>query len=209
MAQKVKLSAIYAGKSFKDDGYHKKTIILLRDLTTSEGKIVAEKVALNNLKRLTKLKPRVGDVIEFEGTLEVSPIIAEVKNPTKVVLKEEDGFRSVPEELSTLLLNKFLKPAITLDKVTASQQTVAITRLYRRGYNTIDFWKFVSLPFALNSLNFFLTSKGLGMLETQKKLMKKQKTLDFSKESVILESSSVVEPNSGLTKRQTYMEFLK
>lgn len=195
------IKAIFQSTGVEESDYGKKGVYIFTDLSLNNEPL-ADKYVFPSLKCFSKLKPKKGDVFEFDATISRDGGL-EIKRPKQVKKLDlsnlKDGFEKS--------INKFLKESRVLTKDDSRKEKVAYLRITNLFGEEI--LNFVSLPFRLNSLYWFLTEDGQKFLKQEKSKLDKQIDLTYEEESVILENKKIGEDVKVDSKKQTLMNFLK
>lgn len=162
-----KIRAVFSSTGVENNEYGKKGLLYFTDVT-QDGKLLTSLYKFNALKSFTSLKPKKGDIFEFEAEVEVEGGL-QLKRPKGVVKLDLKHLAEGYE----YCINKFLKQNKRLTKEEARNEKVAFIRLTNLFGDDIDFWKYISLPFELNSLYWFLNKDGLELIKEQKKKFNK------------------------------------
>jgi hypothetical protein len=196
------IKAIFQSTGAEETEYGKKGVLIFTDISYDDIPI-ANRYVFDSLKSFTKHKPKKGDVFQFEGELDYKGGL-QIKRPKKVVKLDLSNLAEGYE----YCINKFLKESRVLTKDEARNEKVAYIRM-----STLfgeELFRYISLPFRLNSLHWFLTEDGQKLCKDQKNKMEKaQKSIDFEEKHVILEKNKIGEDVLVDRKKQSLMGFMK
>ena len=198
------IRAIFHSKGFSESDFGKKTALNFTDIYYNGG-FLAKNFSSGDLKCFSKISPKEGDIFQFEAQVEQTPISLKITRPKNVKKIEIEG----GEECFIYCINKFLKRENTITKEAARKERVAFSKMALRFGTDMNFWKFISLPFYLNSLYWFSTEDGLNFLKENHHKFNRQ-NISIKKE---VESFEILENKVGEKvivdkKKQTLMDFL-
>jgi len=199
-----KIRATYIGTGVEIDNYGKSGVLRFADLM-EDGEPLTNKYDFGSLKKIKKLKLRQGEVIEFEATVNkgLGGRSVQIKNLKEVRRADIKDF----EEGLEYCINKFLKAEKKLTKKEADNERLAFSRMVNQFGSDLDFWKYVALPFKLNSLHWFNYNLE-ALSEQKKKFDKANKGVDIEKKEIVLEENKIGE-KVLIKKKQTLMGFMK
>lgn len=196
------IKAIFQSTGAETTEYGKKGTLIFTDISYDDIPI-ANRYVFGALKCFTKHNPKKGDVFQFDAELDYKGGL-QLKHPKRVVKLDLSELAEGYE----YCINKFLKESRVLTKDEARNEKVAYIRM-----STLfgeELFRYISLPFRLNSLHWFLTEDGQKLCKEEKKKMEKaQKSIDFEEKHVILEKNKIGEDVRIDRKNQTLMNFLK
>ena len=194
------IKAIFQSSNVKRNEHGAKPVYIFSDISC-EDEPIANRYVFDQLKCFKKFKPKKWDVFSFDATLDWNGglKILRPKQVEKMDLKHlAEGY-----EYS---INKFLKESRVLTKDEATNEKIAYIRISTLFGEEI--MRFISLPFRLNSLHWFLHEDGQKFLKQQKKIMDSQFELTYEEKSIELEDEKIgedVEVKTG----QGLMGFMK
>jgi len=196
------IKAIFQSSGVESNEHGKKGVYKFTHLSL-DGKPLTNKYSFNILKKFKELKLKKGDVVQFEAEVDFlnGLKIKYPKNITKVDLSHlAEGYE--------YCINKYLKESRVLSTEDAKNEKLAYVKMATL-FNE-ELFKFISLPFRLNSLHWFLTEDGQKFCrEQQEKMERSEKMVDIERKSVKLEKNKVGEDVLVDRKKQTLMGFLK
>lgn len=197
-----KIRGIYKGTISKRGEYGIAPKMLFIDLH-ADGKFLCSSFEFSLLKSLKSANIKPSNLVEFEATVEVKNGL-KIKRPKNV----KNINLSFLGESFEYCCNKFLKSKKALTPETLKQEKIAFIKLYNYYGNNLDFWKFLSLGFELNSLNWFLTPKGEELVkENIIKYNKNNVDIPELKPQYVLENEAIAKP-IVLPKKKTILEFI-
>ena len=198
------IQAIFQSTGYTLTPQGKAGTLVFTDLTLN-GDPLAPKYSFGSLQCFKRLKPQEGDIFQFDAEIEQTPISLKILRPKNVEKISIEGF----EESFVYAINKFLKSENSITSAQAKKERLAFARACINSESKIEFWKYIGLPFKLNSLFWFLTEDGLKFLQDQKKDFHRKKfnVIQERKEYEILENK-VGERVLVDKKNQTLMDFL-
>lgn len=198
------IKAIYKGTGVEESEYGKKGVLIFEDLSL-DGSPLLPKYTFNTTKKFKEAKLKAGDVVSFDAEVDITDCV-KILRPRNIK-KEDISHLGKPYEHC---INKFLKESRVLSKQDSTEEKIAFIRLSSYFTDDIDFWKFVNLPFRLNSLYYFLTEDGIKFLKDQKtKFDKSNFELDIERKEYILEKDKIGEDVIVDRKKQSLMGFMK
>ncbi len=203
-SERKEIRAVFRNKGVSDSEYGKKISLFFTDLYL-EGEFLTDLYSFGDLKCFKKADLKSGDIVSFYALVDRSPISLNIKRPTnveKIVFESyEEGFR--------YCLNKFLKPDKSLTKEEVSKELVAFSKMIIGVGNDMDFWRYLALPFRLNSLYWFSTQDGkTAIQENFKKFNQSVMSISIEREKFDIAENKLGEKIIFDKKNQTLMDFL-
>ena len=194
---------IYKGIVSKKGEYGIAPKMLFIDLYV-DNKFLCSSFEFSLLKSFKSVNLKPSNLIEFEATV-VNDSGLKIKRP-KNIKKIDLSFLA---ESFNYCCNKFLKSKKALTPEALKQEKIAFIKLYNHYGDNLEFWKFLSLGFELNSLNWFLTQKGEDLVkEAFIKYNKNNVDIPVIKPHYVLQNEPIAQPIL-LKKKKTILEFIK
>lgn len=198
-----KIRGIYKGTISKKGEYGVAPKMLFIDLY-ADGNFLCSSYEFSLLKCFKSLNIKPSNLVEFEATIENQGGL-KIKRP-KSVNKIDLSFLG---ESFQYCSNKFIKKKKALSREETKSEKIAFIRMYNNYGDDFNFWKFLTLGFELNSLNWFLTEKGEKFVrENLKKYYYNNIDIPEIKPNYILEDHFIAE-KVEIQKPKTIIDFLK
>jgi hypothetical protein len=196
------IKAIFQSTGVEEGNFGRKGILIFTDLS-EDGKPLTDKYIFSNLKCFAKLKPKRGDVFEFDATIDFDGGL-KITRPKQVKKVDLSGLAEGYE----YCINKFLKESRVLTTEDARKENVAYIRMATLFGE--ELFRYIELSFKLNSLYWFLTEDGQKFCrEEQAKMENEQKEIEIKEESVILQENKVGQDTKIPKRKQSLINFLK
>lgn len=198
-----KIRATFNCTGVETNNFGKAGVLRFVDLM-EDGEPLTSKYDFNPLKKFKDLKLKKGEVVEFEAEVNkgLGGHSMDIKRVKKVVRADIEDF----EEGFEYCVNKFLKAEKKLSKKDADNERLAFSRMVNQFGGGMDFWKYVSLPFKLNSLHWFIYNTEI-LTDHKKKFDKASKNLEIERKEIVLEENKLGE-TVLVKKKQTLMGFM-
>tara|TARA_B100001093_G_scaffold170426_2_gene163278 strand:+ start:17250 stop:17843 length:594 start_codon:yes stop_codon:yes gene_type:complete len=196
------IRAIFQSTGFESGEFGKKGSYIFSDIS-EDNEPLADKYVFSQLKCIKRLKPKKGDVFQFDAELDYENglKIKRPKNLVKVDLSHlKDGYE--------YCITKFLKESRVLTKEDSRNEKVAYIRMTTLFGEKL--FRYITLSFKLNSLHWFTTEDGLKFCKEQKiEMDKSNKDIIIHKEEVKLEKNKIGDDIHTNNKKKDLIGFLK
>jgi hypothetical protein len=197
-----KIRGIYKGTISKKGEYGVAPKMLFIDLHAND-KFLCSSYEFSLLKCFKSLNIKPSNLIEFEATIENEGGL-KIKRP-KNINKIDLSFLHEPFNYCS---NKFIKKKKALSRDEMKSEKIAFIRMYNNYGDDFNFWKFLTLGFELNSLNWFLTPKGEEFVrENLKQYNKNNVDIPEIKPKYTLEDE-IIAQKVQINKPKTILQFL-
>lgn len=171
MSDRVVLTAVYSGfkkvPSFSELGYDEYFYILKDIRDDKNNLIVSQQLFPAKLKSFRSAKLKLGRVYSFSCRVENNKV-------SRVTKFQEENFE---EEIFSKCLSKFLKDNKFLTEKQIDIERINFSLFMRLFENDYGFLKYLSLPFRLNTLSFFIRQENQDDILVKFKKYKKTKNI--------------------------------
>ena len=196
------IRAIFQSTGFESGKFGKKGNYIFSDISQDDEPL-ADKYVFSQLKCIKNLKPQKGDVFQFDAQLDYEDGL-KIKRPKNVVKVDLSHLKEGYE----YCLTKFLKESRVVTKEDSRNEKVAYIRMTTLFGEKL--FRYITLPFKLNSLHWFTTEDGLKFCKEQKlKMDNSEKDIIIQKKEIKLEKNKIGDDVCTNNKKKNLIGFLK